>query len=341
MKKILLSLLWIITLWLINFSSASFTTAYQWNYTNWQNISMSSLYNDYWEWFLCINLFYNFNLVVFDNNWTQLYSSYISQDSTQVCFDNDWSYAFFQVYWWDWTYIYKIAWQSSCPSANEICPNIKLNILDANNNIQWTWLRLTNYASDTMIFSSILYSWNLQFSQNNWNLLMTCPSSDCSYYENELNMCLNDYDLLWQDYDNLQSSYNSLSGSLSSCESELNVCSSALSSCLSGWNSELTWNNWSALFINDIQHLWKSIINITIPSEIGWDYTTDETEFNLTVSWYNQDSDYIEWLIEIQNVKPSNEDLNKIITQIIPLFVPWLLIILFIYFVFRFIKKIF
>lgn len=326
MKKIIFSL-FVSIIWLINFSSASFTTAYQWNYTNWQNISMSSLYNDYWEWFLCINLFYNFNLVVFDNNWTQLYSSYISQDSTQVCFDNDWNYAFFQVYWWDWNYIYKIAWQSSCPSANEICPNIKLNIVNANDNTQWTWLRLTNYASDTMTFSSILYSWNLQFSQSNWNLLMTCPSSDCSYFESKLNDCESLLDEYWSDLD--------------SCESELNICTPALSSCLSGGSSDLSWTNWSALFINDIQHIGNSIIDITIPEEINWDYYNTWEVFELNVSWYNVDTEYIANIIENQKTYPSDVDFNNIITDLIPKFIPWLVIILFLYFVFRFVKKIF
>lgn len=330
MKKILLSLLWIITLWLINFSSASFTTATQWYYTNWQNVSMSSLYNDFWEWFLCINLFYNANLNVFDSDWTQLYSSYISQDSTQVCFYNSWNYSFFSVYWWEWTYIYYIAWQSSCPSVNEICPNIKLNIVNLNDSLQWTWLYLTNYSSQNVWFSSIYYSWNLQFSQFNWSLLMTCPSADCSFFEDKLNICLDDYDILWQDFDNLQDSYNALSWYYNSCVSEL-------SSCLS-WSSPWTWDNWSALYINWIQHMWRSIIDVYIADEIEWDYSFDDTEFNLYVSWYNVDTEYIDNIIRTQNYKPTSEDFTELVLMLAP-YSKIIIFCVFLFIVWAWIKK--
>lgn len=103
-----------------------------------------------------------------------------------------------------------------------------------------------------------------------------------------------------------------------------------------------TWYwNWSALYINNIQHLSAPIINVDIPEEFDWDYSNDSGEFNLDIKGYNVDTDYIAWIITTQNSKPTNEDLNNIITNVIPLFVPWLVIILFIYFVFRFLKKIF
>ena len=108
------------------------------------------------------------------------------------------------------------------------------------------------------------------------------------------------------------------------------------------WNSVDSWDvSWSSLYINDIQHLSSENINITIPSEISWDYTGDENNFELVISWYNVDSDYIAWIIENQNAVPSSEDFNNIITYLLPTFVPWLVFILFIYFVFRLIKKVF
>ena len=101
--------------------------------------------------------------------------------------------------------------------------------------------------------------------------------------------------------------------------------------------------NWSSLFINDIQHIGAWLINITIPEEIEWDYiyTWNWDEFDLNVKWYNVDSDYIEGIINTQNSKPSSQDFNNIITWLIPLFVPWLCIILLLYFIYLFIKKIF
>lgn len=103
---------------------------------------------------------------------------------------------------------------------------------------------------------------------------------------------------------------------------------------------ECNWD-WSALYINDIQHQSAWTINITIPEEFSWDYTWDDEEFNLNVIGYNVDTAYIEWIITNQTTKPNQTDLNNIITWVIPLFVPWLVIILFIYFIFKFLKKIF
>lgn len=143
---------------------------------------------------------------------------------------------------------------------------------------------------------------------------------DCSIYQTSLSGCLSDY--------------STLSWNYNSCLWELN-------SCMSNSNCSWTWTNWSALFVNNIQHLWKPIINITIPDEISWDYNSTWDLFDLSVVGYNQDSDYIESIINLQNTKPTEDDFNKIVSEIIPLFVPWLLIIAFIYFIFRFIRKIF
>lgn len=121
--------------------------------------------------------------------------------------------------------------------------------------------------------------------------------------------------------------------------------------CLNNWlcpSNECTWWNsswwiaWSsALYINGINHQSAPLIDITIPEEFDWDYTWNNELFELDVKWYNTDSDYIAWIINTQKSTPSNDDFNNIITWLIPLFVPWLVIILFITFVFRFLKKLF
>ena len=102
-----------------------------------------------------------------------------------------------------------------------------------------------------------------------------------------------------------------------------------------------TWLNWSELIINDIVHQSAPLITINIPEEFNRNYNVDENEFALSVSWYNVDTDYIDWIITTQNSKPSTEDFNNIITNLVPLFVPWLVIILFLWFIFKFIKKVF
>ena len=120
---------------------------------------------------------------------------------------------------------------------------------------------------------------------------------------------------------------------------------------LSVWlNTEIWWQcswdvigswNWSALYINDIQHESAPLINLTIPEEFERDYTNDSGEFNLWVSWYNLDPAYIDWIITTQKTLPDKQDFNNTISWLLPLFIPWLVIIACLYFIFRFIKKVF
>lgn len=106
--------------------------------------------------------------------------------------------------------------------------------------------------------------------------------------------------------------------------------------------SSWTWI-YSNVYINNILHLWAPNIIINIPQEIDRDYayTSWSNNMNIDVVGYNVDYDYMDNVVDIQNYKPWNEDLQSIITDIIPLFVPWLVIILFLYFIFKFIKKVF
>lgn len=59
----------------------------------------------------------------------------------------------------------------------------------------------------------------------------------------------------------------------------------------------------SNIFINDIFHPWAFNVIINIPEEIDRDYayTNSWSNFNLDVVWYNQDTEYINWLIDINN----------------------------------------
>ena len=122
----------------------------------------------------------------------------------------------------------------------------------------------------------------------------------------------------------------------------INVSSSVPVCTGDSWN-DLSWINWSLLYINDIQHIGAWIINITIPEEINRDYlyTWNGDQFDLNVSGYNVDSAYIDWIIRNQKTLPNNVDFNNIVSVLIPKLIPWLVIILFLLFVFRFIKKIF
>ena len=114
--------------------------------------------------------------------------------------------------------------------------------------------------------------------------------------------------------------------------------------CPSWWTPSDCPNVWvSNLWINDLFHPWAFNIVMNIPEEIDRDYayTNSWQNMNIDVVWYNVDYDYIDWVVDSQNYKPNSDDLSSIVSQIIPLFVPWLCIILLLYFIFRFIKKIF
>ena len=100
-------------------------------------------------------------------------------------------------------------------------------------------------------------------------------------------------------------------------------------------------SNFSQLFINDIEHESAPLINVSIPEEFEWDSSIDSWQFNLDVVGYNVDTEYIDWIIRTQKTTPNSTDFNNIVSVLFPLLVPGLVIILFIYFIFRFIKKVF
>lgn len=198
-------------------------------------------------------------------------------------------------------------------------------------------------------WSFTIYNWSEQFPYlypyYMWTALPSCnpqyTSEECQSVYGlvsswSLNQCNND--LL-----SCETSLSWYESSLSNCSTNLNVCNTSLSNCLQSNCSNNSWVSWSSLFINDIQHLGAWIIDITIPEEISWDYNndTENDTFDLIVSWYNVDTAYIEWVINTQKTLPNEQDFNNIITWLIPLLIPWFVIILFLYFVFRFIKKIF
>lgn len=111
---------------------------------------------------------------------------------------------------------------------------------------------------------------------------------------------------------------------------------------LGGWSIDCwSWDlQWSALYINNIQHLWKPNIFITIPEEINWDYTSEWDDFDLIVSGYNVDAEYIEWVINKQNYIPTTEDLTEVFSNL-GSFGGLLVVCLFVILVFYMFKKIF
>lgn len=98
----------------------------------------------------------------------------------------------------------------------------------------------------------------------------------------------------------------------------------------------------SNVYINNILHVGAPNIIMNIPEEIDWDYEYTQwwNNMNIDVVWYNQDTEYIEWLIDVQNYKPTSDDFSNTFWLFSSYW--WLLIAtLFVILIFYFIKKLF
>lgn len=193
------------------------------------------------------------------------------------------------------------------------------NSFDWNNKftINWTiswgltvWLNLaTNDRYDYLSFNyKCVITWdNVQWATQ----CPTCPDQYSSL------QCQSEYNLI--PISSVDQSY---------CENN-NLCSVWGGDCES-WSV-----NWSSLYINNIQHLGKPNIFITIPEEIDWDYTNETWSFDLEIVWYNVDYEKMNEILSVQHYKPTSEDF----TQAVWILAPYMKIFLFILFVFIVIKR--
>ena len=340
----------------ISFSSAiSFGVSTNYNVGNPSYYQFSPINdlqdNSITDWFMCFEIYWwkfnNFSIT--DNNWNNIFYLYwqdIENSASPLCFFlSDFSQSYnlmiqsnynISVYYF---YVYALP---TPPTPQISCYTWLMNIrlINWNSNTQNNiYYEFSPYSPNEVVYS-VYFTWVNSTSMQNWILL---EWNDCSSIQSDLNTCSNNFQSCQGYLSSCQSDLSTATGYIDSLEWEIAQCSQDLINCSSSsssWSCE-SWSNWSALYINDIQHLWKPNIFITIPEEINWSYTSEWDDFDLNVSWYNVDTEYIEWVIDIQNTKPSQDDFNRIISEVIPLFVPWLFIVLFIYFVFRFVKKVF
>lgn len=315
-KKILLSLS-VIIVWLTSFwyCADSYTCSYKW--------IINDVSNTYWNkstYYMtnCNNLWNYYDCSVFvdvsTSNWNcyQIWwfdLNYFSDVNITV--ENGWSYITFSNY------------NNNLDQLNGyiVCNPSRFMVQG----------RVNAYVPDLPFYiTTIQESYIINYSYT-----YTCQSSSCDYssYENTINtLSWNLATCEWM-YNRLETDYDLLSWNYNTCVSDLN-------SCMNNW--WISWDvQWSSLFINDDQVLWNKNIFINIPFDYEYSYTNEWEDFELDIVWLNYDEDYIAWIITTQNSKPSKSDLNYIISSLLPLFVPWLVIILFIYFVFKFIKKAF
>ena len=208
--------------------------------------------------------------------------------------------------------------------------------------VDWTIKVSNNPVSYVMDFSSYAYSyalnWGIWWSTNNpsitsWTYNVSCKDYPC--YIKLLNRWVIDVFSWYVSCPECEICPEVNTWEILSWSCDTNYCVSNDLCPVSSWVS------WSELVINDIVHESAPLINITIPEEYNWDSSVDENEFTLTISWQNVDYEYVDWIIRTQKFTPDSEDFNSIVTWVIPLLIPWLVIILFIWFIFRFIKKIF
>ena len=218
--------------------------------------------------------------------------------------------------------------------------------------IYWEWVP----NSDTFCIIDTMWTFNVDFDCV-WNyttltLFDSLCVSNSEYSDNWHEICLQSINWNYEVWV-LYYSTNTLDTPMTSleCQTEYNLIPiSSVDSSYCTTNNLCPSNScpvgswWvSSLYINDILHVGAPFIYMDIPQEIGWDYVYTQwwTNMIIDVEWYNVDYDKIEGIVNTQSYTPDEYDLNSIITNVIPLFVPWLVIILFIYFIFRLIKKIF
>lgn len=98
--------------------------------------------------------------------------------------------------------------------------------------------------------------------------------------------------------------------------------------------------NFSQVFINDLEFPSKPLINVSIPDYITWDYLWSEESLNIYV-WSGYDVDYINSIIDINSYRPTSEDFTNVFVGGLTLVMPYIFIALLIVFIRKLIKRIF
>jgi len=291
MKKYLLSLLvWFV--WLISFCSA-WSYTFEWVLTwwvnslstfafpqNWLSVNLTihcDFYNNspdcWWDWYFFKTRFW-FMYIYWStsNNATNSQAKFNDDymlycSDTSVSFDYDFSTftpsSFYSPMQWIWLIYFNNFYLANNFSVIYSCVVSWSSVIDWNSSWWWscpicpevdTWAILSGYVSES--------------------LLTSCQSS-LSGYQSDLASCQSDLS-------SCQSSLSWYNNTLNNCSNSLNSCNTNLNNCLQSncWDIE-----WSALYINEIQHQSAPIINITIPEEYNWDYTWDENSFDVYVEW--------------------------------------------------------
>lgn len=209
----------------------------------------------------------------------------------------------------------------------------------------YNWVRTNGWFWDNLVdnksYVDIYLSWNKSFDgvsvTRNFNNSpdytlykftadLSCP--DCSICDDPYTSleCQNEYNLI--PVENVTKEYCEINHNLISPES-CPICE---------WSGSI---NWSALYINNEQVSSASRINVNIDDWIDYNLNYVEDSATINVTGPEWDQEYIQWIIDTNSYQPSTEDFKNVFVWWLTLILPYLVVVLFVVFIWKFIRKIF
>lgn len=297
----------------------------------WLSISFSSAWLLWWFWRQVQTI-----------NWTVNFSY---EDNEIVCFttnNSDCSMSPWQPNWDNkiyWYAFYCMNWDFSisCPSWRSF---------DFYWNFDAPMMSVEECENQyNLVPLSDLTSCQSSLATATWNLV-SCQSdlSSCQLRANQCNVSLESCQESLQNQ-SCPSTWEILSGYILQSEVTSNYCQvefwliDPVNCPASGGTGDV---NWSSFFVNNFQVQGARNIYLFMPDFLNWDYTYIDNWNTLNIEVENQgDEDYIQSVIDINSYRPTSEDFTGVFVSGLTLVMPYIVIVLFIIFVRKMIKKIF
>ena len=303
MKKILLSLFWIITLWL--------------NFWYCQNCNFNDIYdNDY--------IIQTFN---YTDNSISNYNFYCAF----VQFNIDWNIYYSNIsfeYWWyafnpsmlNWSFNNWLVKQLFlCDSSSERSFHIR--------DLQINW--------NVNVWVITIKEIPVDFFEDHYWYDVSCPDCpSCSECESELSTCQSDLNSC-QNSSSCDYSWYILESEINSWYCLVNwLCPSSEICNDSDYSNLFIYSNNKYFPIT-----WTNNIYVNLPSYLWYDYDYSNAWNDLDIDvWMVVDEDYIDWLNAVQNYKPTSEDFTKLIWTLAP-YSKILIFCVFLFIIWAWIKK--
>ena len=109
---------------------------------------------------------------------------------------------------------------------------------------------------------------------------------------------------------------------------------------VSSWSGD---TQWSALFLNNVQYAWASNIYVNISDLLDYSttYIDSGASFVLDVDWYVADTEYLNDILTVQEYHPDSEDFTTAFVGVLTLWLPYVVVALFVVLIWKLIRKIF